>query len=255
MGVKYITSLETDMKFDIVVSNPPYTQGTKYLYRYFFEKSLELANKVCMVLPYRPNSNYDSLKKLNALIQKHAVYVSENVSKQFNVGLDNIHYVIVDRNIVNEVKNYVNPLLSYKEIYPSRKRLDPIKGNTAVSNNKKTAIEGINILDKVLASGPVYRMVESTIAESAPQKIQTKYSVFTNHTPSLGKFNVHIEENFKSTWSMSVFAYEVNSKDEAEKLKSWIESEEIINEINKMLALKDTYAVTLEMLRRLPWYE
>jgi hypothetical protein len=149
----------------------------------------------------------------------------------------------------------VNPLISYKEIYPSRNRLNPIKGNTAVSNNKKTSITGIEILDKVLASGPVYRIVDHVIVVSAPQKSKTKYTVFTNHTPSLGKFNVHIEENFESTWSMSVFAYEVNSKKEAKKLKEWLESDEITTEVRKMLSLKDTYAVTLEMLRKLPWYE
>ena len=54
---------------------------------------------------------------------------------------------------------------------------------------------------------------------------------------------------------MSVFAYEVDSKDEAEKLADWLQSDIIREEVNKMFALKGAYTITLDMLRKLPWYE
>ena len=247
--------LEIDMKFDVVVGNPPYTQGTKYLYRYFFEKSLEISNKVAMVMPYQPNSNYDSLKKLNKLIATHKEYISDNVSHHFNVGLDNIHYIIADKNVTNEVTEYIDPLATYQPILMDRKRLTPIKGNTSVSDNTTTNEDGISIIDKVLQTGPVERKVTEQLVKNAPQKIKTKFAVFTNHTPSRGKFNVCIKENFESTWAMSVFAYEVDTNEEAEKLAEWLQSETIQSEVNKMFELKQTYAVTLEMIRKLPWYE
>ena len=54
---------------------------------------------------------------------------------------------------------------------------------------------------------------------------------------------------------MRVFAFEVDTKDQADKLAQWITSEEIKNEILKMFELKKAYTVTKEMLGKLPWYE
>ena len=249
--------LEENMnkKFDVVISNPPYTQGMKFLYRYFFEKSLELSNKVVMIMPYQPNSNYDSLKKLNKIIATHQEYISDNVSHHFNVGLDNIHYIIADKNIQNEVTEYKDPLVKYKELFPNRKRLNPILGNTESSDNKKTDNNGIHIIDKVNQNGEVTRKVSGDIVERAPQKVKTQFVVFTNRHPSRGNFNIIIKENYQSTWSLSVLAYEVDTKVEAEKLANWLKSDTIKEEVNKMLKLKKTYAVTLEMLKKLPWYE
>lgn len=242
-------------KFDVVVGNPPYTAGTKLLYRYFFEQSMGLADTVAFVMPLNLNSKYDSLKELNCLVKTHNTYISENVSDYFNVGQDNIHYVVCDANVTNSInENDTSVFDSYVIKFPDRKRLIPIKGNTAVSNIKVDA-SGVSIIDKVYRNDEVvYRMVDAKLVASAKQKLTKKYGVFTNHTPSLGKFNVAIVENHQTTWSMSVFAYEVDTLDEANKLKEWLQSEFIIAEVNELLALKNSYAVTLEMLKLLPYY-
>lgn len=249
---------EDDKKFpfDVMLSNPPYSKGSKLLYRYFFEKGLELAETVSMVMPVNLESTHDSRKQINYLIKKHSTYISDDISHHFNVGQDNIRNVIASKKVTNDVDTTItNALDNYKLIYPKRKRLTPIKGNTDLSNARYDDINGVEIIDKVLRSGVEKRKVLVEKVNSASQKIRSEYAVFVNHTPSKGLLNVHIENDFKTTWTMRVFAFEVNSKEEATKLADWLKSAEIQTEILKMFELKNAYTVTKEMLGKLPWYE
>lgn len=266
LEVKYITQEEffnmpgtkdnKDFPFDVMLSNPPYSEGSKLLYRYFFEKGLELAETVSMVMPVNLESTHDSRKQINYLIKRHSSSVSEDISHHFNVGQDNIRNVIASKKITNVVDTVIhNALDSYQLVYPNRKRLTPIKGNTDLSNARYDDENGEEIIDKVLRSGVEKRKVSIEKIKSASQKIRSKYAVFVNHTPSKGLLNVHIEEDFKTTWTMRVFAFEADTKDEANKLASWLQSKEIQTEINKMFELKNAYTVTKEMLGKLPWYE
>ena len=243
--------------FSAVVANPPYSEGSKLLYRYFFEKSLELGETVTMIMPVNLESTHDSRKRINYLIKKHAEYVSDNISHNFNVGQDNIRCVIASKKINNEVDMTVtNTLDNYTLLYADRKRLLPLKGNTSLSNAKCDDDNGVEIIDKVLRTGVSKRKVLSTEVEKSSQKIKTPYAVFVNHTPSKGLLNVHIEKDFKTTWTMRVFAFEVDTIEEAENLAKWLQSNIIKNEILKMFKLKnDAYTVTKEMLGKLPWYE
>ncbi len=266
LEVKYITQEEffnmpgtkdnNEFPFDVMLSNPPYSEGSKLLYRYFFEKGLELAETVSMVMPVNLESTHDSRKQINYLIKKHSSSISEDISHHFNVGQDNIRNVIASKKIVNDVDTAVyNALDDYQLVYPNRKRLNPIKGNTDLSNARYDDENGEEIIDKVLRSGVEKRKVSVEKIKSASQKIRSKYAVFINHTPSKGLLNVHIEEDFKTTWTMRVFAFEADTKDKANKLATWLQSKEIQTEINKMFDLKNAYTVTKEMLGKLPWYE
>jgi len=266
LNINYITQEEffnmnetIDKKkfpFDVMLSNPPYSEGSKLLYRYFFEKGLELAETVSMVMPVNLESTHDSRKQINYLIKKHSTHISDDISHHFNVGQDNIRNVIASKKVENKVDTTIsNALDEYKIIYPNRKRLTPIKGNTDLSNAQFDDNNGVEIIDKVLRTGVEKRKVLRKKVLDASQKILTKYAVFVNHTPSKGLLNVHIEKDFKTTWTMRVFAFEVDTKDQADKLAQWITSEEIKNEILKMFELKKAYTVTKEMLGKLPWYE
>jgi len=266
LEVKYITQEEffnmpgtkdsREFPFDVMLSNPPYSEGSKLLYRYFFEKGLELAETVSMVMPVNLESTHDSRKQINYLIKKHSSSISDDISHHFNVGQDNIRNVIASKKIINDVDTAVhNALDDYQLAYSNRKRLNPIKGNTDLSNSCYDDELGEEIIDKVLRSGVEKRKVSIKKIKSASQKIRSKYAVFVNHTPSKGLLNVHIEEDFKTTWTMRVFAFEADTKDEANKLATWLQSKEIQTEINKMFDLKNAYTVTKEMLGKLPWYE
>lgn len=266
LALTYITKEEfdnmngtTDNKkfpFDVMLSNPPYSEGSKLLYRYFFEKGLELAETVSMVMPVNLESTHDSRKQINYLIKKHSSSISDDISHHFNVGQGNIRNVIASKKIINDVDTAVhNALDDYQLAYSNRKRLNPIKGNTDLSNSCYDDELGEEIIDKVLRSGVEKRKVSIKKIKSASQKIRSKYAVFVNHTPSKGLLNVHIEEDFKTTWTMRVFAFEADSKEESKKLANWLQSKEIQTEILKMFELKNAYTVTKEMLGKLPWYE
>lgn len=242
--------------FDVMLSNPPYSEGSKLLYRYFFEKGLELAETVSMVMPVNLDSTHDSRKQINYLIKKHSTHVSDDISSHFNVGQDNIRNVIASKTVLNDVDTKVtNALDNYTLAYSDRKRLNPIKGNTDLSNAQYNDEFGVEIIDKVLRSGVEKRKVSADKIKNASQKINSEYAVFINHTPSKGLLNVHIEKDFKTTWTMRVFAFEVDNKEEADKLANWLQSKEIQTEILKMFDLKNAYTVTKEMLGKLPWYE
>jgi hypothetical protein len=252
---KFLES-EINMKFDVVVGNPPYTQGKKFLYRYFFEKSLELGDKVAMVMPLNLHSKYDSLKEFNKLVKTHNEFISHNVSHHFGVGLDNIHYVVASKNTYNEVDDYKDLLDEYKEIYTKRKRLTPTLGNTPVGFTKNYDNNGKEAVVKVLQGGPDIRKIKTDVVNRAKQKTTKPYVVFHNNAPSIGKFNVYVHETKDEiTWSQHVFAYQFENKEDANKLATWLKSDIITKETKKMLDIKKKHTISLEMLRKLPWYE
>lgn len=66
---------ETDMKFDVVIGNPPYTSGTQGaapIWQKFITKSFEMSNCVAMVVPYSlsRSPNYSDLRET---INQHGV--------------------------------------------------------------------------------------------------------------------------------------------------------------------------------------
>jgi hypothetical protein len=97
LEVKYITKEEFDnmpgtkdnkeFPFDVMLSNPPYSNGDFLLYTSFFEKGLDLAEKVIMVMPVDLNSQQVRVKAHNKRVKTHLIDMSENVTDQFGVGI------------------------------------------------------------------------------------------------------------------------------------------------------------------------
>ena len=68
----------TGIKFDVIVGNPPYTDGQKLLYTKFFEQALDIAELVAFVMPVQLDSNHDDCKAHNYRVQKHLLNLSDN---------------------------------------------------------------------------------------------------------------------------------------------------------------------------------
>lgn len=261
LEIKYITQEEyfalKNIRFDEIVGNPPYTNGNKKLYTRFTEKALELSDKVTFVMPVDLESNHVTLKAHNRRVKTHLKKLGENVSNQFKVGYDNIHVVYLDKNIQNEVNEYIDSLNSYVPILPKRKRLSIYKGFLAVESAAN--IEGgWPSIDKVQrGNNLVIKYIDPELAKTANKnrKVSAPWLVFVNHTPSRGLFNCSYVKNNNQPWSMCVIALEADTEDEAKELQKWLTSDTIQKEVKTMFELKNVYTVSKQMLEMLPWYE
>lgn len=255
-GVKYTNMLGDDMKFDYVVGNPPYTSGQKLLYTKFFEKALDIADTVAFVMPVQLESKHDKLKFHNQRLQKHLVQMGDNVSDYFNVGYDNIRYVIASKSVNNPVAELKDPVDDIPLLYPNRKRLVTIKGDTDIAIGDDVS-GGVETIFKVHKGDTVlYKKVEPYKVEKSNKKSDANYLVLVNHTPSKGRFNCAVLPNKGLCWSMWTFAFECNTLKEANKLKEWLQSDEIVNYISLMLkARNNQHTISKQLIERLPNYE
>jgi hypothetical protein len=255
-SVKYVSTLEKDMKFDVVVGNPPYTDGQKLLYTKFFEQVLDIAELVAFVMPVQLDSNHDKLKFHNHRVQKHLLTLSDNLSHHFNVGYDNIRCVYAQKSIENEVKEYTDPVDDIPLLYPTRSRLTPIKGDTDIAIGDDVQ-GGVDTIFKVHKGDIVlYKKVEQYKIDKTTKKSTANFLVLVNHTPSKGRFNCAILPNTGQSWSMWTFAFECDTIESATKLKDWLQSETIVNEISKMLkARNNQHTISKALIERLPYYE
>ena len=246
------------MKFDVVIGNPPYTQGSKLLYTKFFEKALELGDTVDFVMPVQLDSRHDKLKRHNHLLKKHLINLGDNVSDKFDVGYNTIHHVTASKNRINEVEEISDPIDNLELLYPNRKRLSFIKGDTDTGQTSDDS--GVLAIDKIHKGDTViWRKIPENIYKKSRKKSDAPYLVCVNHTPSRGKFNCAIIENISPsyTWAIWTFVLEAHSKDEAKKLKEWLKSKEIVDEVNRIFSARGEsfYTVSKKILDRLPYYE
>ena len=245
------------VRFDVVVGNPPYTYRNTKLYTRFTKKALELSDHVTFIIPVDLDSNHVTLKAHNALVKKHLVRMSENVSHEFNVGLDNIYCVTLDKNVVNEVDEYVDPLRDYRPTYPERARLKVYKGSNSVEKAEELT-DGVRAVLRVLRGNTiVYRTISNNIVNQVNKnrKVSSPWLVYVNHTPSGGLFNCSYEKNNGQVWGMNVIVIEAASESEAKALQTWLTSKTIQEEVLKMFDLKGVYTISKEMLQLLPWFE
>lgn len=250
-GVLVSTDFDRLSGFDLLVGAPPFTDKQKLLYTYTFEKALNKADEVAMIIPVQLESKHSKLKKHNARVQRHSYKMSDNLSKGFS-GYDSIHCVYAKKTVVNGVEKKEDPLNDLSLLYPERPRLKPIKGDTDIAIGRD-AKDGVKVVFKVHKNDELlYKIVEQEKFDKSSKKSKAPYLVFVNHTPYKGFFNCVYLKNNNLSWGMWTFAFEANSKQEAEELKSWLQSDEIKEYTGKMLAMRNQHTISKAMISRLP---
>lgn len=268
LKIKYISTEEyfkmtgtTDNKkfpFDCMTANPPYSDGDFLLYTSFFEKGLELAKTVVMVMPVDLNSQQVRVKAHNKRVKRHMIEMSENVTDQFGVGIPDIRYVTASKTVENEVEDYIDPLNSHPNLYPERKRLSPRRGVGGFSRKSNQDPNGIDVMTSIYRGNKIqWSRVKKDLANKTKNSLvsDAPYFVLVAENPSKGLFNTAIVENDGTKWGSGIFGLDAASKEEAEKLEEWLVSNEIQEEVSKMLTLKNTHTFSGPMMEKLPWYE
>lgn len=242
-------------KFDMVLMNPPYTNGQEMLYAKFFEKALDVADVVVCIMPLDLDTRHQKLKNHIKRVKRHTTFVSDNISDYFNVSYKNLHYVIASKSVNNDVEETTDPLDSISLLYPERPRLKCIKGAGDLAMAPEDA-NGSMIVHKVHQNDQViYKRVDNRLFNKSRKKSLAPYLVFVNHTPSQGKFNCVVLPNLNLSWSMWTFAFEAESLEQANQLKDWLQSAEIRNHVNQMLTVRNNqHTISKAMIDMLPTY-
>lgn len=99
MGVNCITNLDVDMKFDVVVGNPPYQDGSKEggqnkIYNLFSKKSIDLLNEKGVTALITPTSVLKKSKRFSLINQQGLKDVDFTTDNHFNVGIKICSWII-----------------------------------------------------------------------------------------------------------------------------------------------------------------
>lgn len=251
---------EPDMKFDVVIGNPPYQNKDYLLYTDFFKKSLELGKIVSMIMPARLESNGTKLKNHNRLIKEHQIHISDDISSHFNVGVGEIRNIIASASTHNPANATNDPLEMYDITYPERPRLAPRAGQKEFSYKAKNEdANGIPCIVSVYRGNNIqWRNIKADIVARKKKSMETNapWLLLLQEHPSNGLFNTAIIRNTGVKWGSGVFVIDAETEQYAKDLEQWLTSQEIQNEVKKLLALKgNTHSISAPMLSKLPMHK
>jgi hypothetical protein len=253
-GIGYVTTEEyTNMKFDLIIQNPPFREdgkGSRCLYADFFKKSLDCADEVLSIMP---TPDEDQSSGIHASVHKevytHNKWIGRNISDDFVFGTN--HHIIKYGLYSKKVNN---PYKRKSKIYdidalPERPRMPrPRVGFSQSSSsgpyksirvNRKDGKDFITWLshDKKDRQYPGEYLV---IAHSQYQHRSGRMNALVvKNEPFLGA------ESHMLVWSF-------NTKKEAETFKDWLHSDTIKNELMRQHKLGWGTSLSLGKLAVLP---
>lgn len=263
LNITYVTNeeflkMENKPVFDTMLANPPYSDGDILLYPTFFEKGLEIAKTVVMVMPTDLNSQQVRVKAHNKRVKKHLISMSDNVTDQFGVGIPDIRYITASKTVENEVTDYVDPLDSHTVLFPERKRLYPRRGVGGFSRKSNHDNNGVDVMTSIYRGNKIqWSKVKKELVDKVKVSLisDAPYFVLVAENPSKGLFNTAIVKNDGTKWGSGIFGLDASSLEEANKLEQWLTSSTIQEEVSKILTLKNTHTFSGPMMEKLPWYE
>lgn len=248
LGVKYITTLETDMEFDVVLLNPPYQKGrNRYFYQEFVLKAWSLSRDiVCAVTP----SNWTSGTKFKSQFTKEVfrnglTYYKFLGDKSFNVQLLVVYFITsksaCDVSVTLEVDS-TKTILPRNEIsyfptsggngesiiaqlskFAEDSHLKEIHGTMttreAVVSKSKTAVKWVK------TAGYAGDNLEWTLIEPTDRLVGFgDHKVLVTHQTSIGKLGVLKYAGPEFGIGLSAHAFVVETQSQAETLIKYLES-------------------------------
>ena len=264
MNINTIESLDTDMKFDLTLGNPPYSQdqGNKLLYPDFFELSLEKSDQVVMVMPLALTTRSTKLVAHNENVMRHQSFISDDVSSHFDgINVGRISYVIASKSVKNEfipIKDR-SPYDAVGVMFPERNRMRSLKGvGGSVMFGVYPTAKTVDVIQKV-HKGNTLVTIPTRVSEISNWKAKSSspWVVLLNHTPSKGKFNYAVVKNDgTSAFGNWVHVIEVPTKKAGNTLGKFLQTEEVCNKVMELLAANNgTHTASSALVAQLPWFE
>jgi hypothetical protein len=197
------------------------------------------------------------VKSHNKLLKTHSISISENITNHFkNVGVVDMRYIIASKDQINDI---VDNSFQYEEILPDNTRLPtPIRGMSGLSTPKNEDPDGVTGIYAIhRGNKAICKKYRTEVAAQVrkPMNSTSPWFVLISMNPYKGLFNTAVIKNDGMIWSGKVYAFESSSEDEANKLAEWLVSDVIQQEVRKFLEEKKTYAISQEMIKKLPNYK
>lgn len=249
--------LDNTMKFDVVVGNPPYQDGSKdggqnKIYNQFAKKSLDLLKSNGIMAFITPTSVLKESKRFSLVGLDHLKIVDFRANNHFNVGIG-ICWWLVDKNYLGDVAVYNNVGVSqqcntdviydystvdkgFAKLYEALKTAtDTPDKRMFAQNNFGPALSKIKTKEHIHS---LYKLedkkVKLTYWSSREPYYNTDKKISIGMTKSLTDNACYIgKENFDPGY----MTIKVKNNNEVDNVKSFILSEYFIEHCNKWKSL------------------
>lgn len=247
---------ETDMKFDVIVGNPPFQDGSQEggqnkIYNQFSKKALDLLTDTGVIAFITPTSVLKKSKRFSLIGMPGLKYVDFTANNYFTVGATICSW-IVDKNYANNTVFVLSdagekqqmssdPIYDHSvvdsdfaSLYNKLKKITPTPESRMFKQN---AVDATNGRSKTAAKGfdfPVYRIVNGTEELVQYNKPRPKDHKELKFVVSITKaLNETACTTSVTDFDVAHMHYPISSNKQADNIKSFILSDAFIEHSNK----------------------